>query len=164
MPTRPRLISLICCLVLVDQVSKSWAVVALDDGRTIDILGSLRFALGFNSGIAFSLGQNLGPLVGIVAVAAVTLLWRALTKAESSASAIGLAFIIGGAIGNISDRVFRGDGWLHGKVVDFIDLQWFPIFNVADSAITVGVCVMLMTAVYEIRHQEKISIENDNDQ
>jgi len=163
-PTKTRLFSLICCVVLVDQVSKSWAVAALDEGRTIDILGSLRFALGFNSGIAFGQGQNLGPLVGIVAVAAVALLWRALTKAESSASAIGLASIIGGAIGNISDRVFRGDGWLHGKVVDFIDLQWFPIFNVADSAITVGACVMLMSAVYEFRHQEKISIENENDQ
>ncbi|MFT3854832.1 MAG: signal peptidase II [Ilumatobacteraceae bacterium] len=41
-------------------------------------------------------------------------------------------------MGNLADRLFRGDGWLHGAVIDFIDLQWFPIFNVADAAITIG--------------------------
>ena len=156
--------SLISFIILIDQISKSWAVNALNDGHTIGVIGSLRFALGFNSGFAFSQGQNLGPLVGIFAVIAVTLLWRAMLKAETTWSALGLACIIGGAIGNISDRIFRGDGWMHGKVVDFIDLQWWPIFNVADSAITIGASVMLISAASELFHHEKSSVENEKKQ
>jgi signal peptidase II len=56
----------------------------------------------------------------------------------------GLAGIVAGALGNLADRVFRGDGWLRGKVVDFIDLQWFPVFNVADSCITLGAIAVIV--------------------
>ena len=53
-------------------------------------------------------------------------------------AAFGMGCLIGGAAGNLIDRMFRGDAWLHGSVVDFIDFQWFPIFNVADIAVNVG--------------------------
>lgn len=131
-------------IVLADQWSKSWAVNALADGHTIDLLWTLRFALGFNSGIAFSQAQDLGVVVGIVAIVAVVFLARAAIRATTTLSAHGLTLITAGAIGNLADRAFRGDAWLRGHVVDFIDLQWFPIFNIADSAITVGAGILII--------------------
>jgi signal peptidase II len=144
-------------LVGVDQLTKSWAVSALDNGRTIDIVWTLRFALGFNSGIAFSQAQGLGPVVGIVALVAVVFLVRYMMKATHPLTAYGLAGILAGALGNIADRLFRGDGLLHGKVVDFIDLQWFPVFNVADSCITVGAIVLMISLFLEQSQMRKES-------
>ncbi len=162
MPSSRRLALVIALFVIVDQITKTWAVNALDDGRTIDLVWTLRFALGFNSGFAFSQGQGLGPYIGVVAVGAIVLLSRSMVKATLPATAYGLALILSGAVGNVADRVFRGDGWLHGKVVDFIDLQWFPVFNVADSCITVGACLVLFGLFQEYR-QEKNAPGGDGD-
>ena len=155
MPPVRRLALLIVALVAIDQLTKSWAVSALDDGRTIDIVWTLRFALGFNSGIAFSQAQGLGPVVGVVALIAVFFLLRYMLNATHPLMAYGLAGILAGAIGNIADRLFRGDGFLHGKVVDFIDLQWFPIFNVADSCITVGAVALIISLFIEQSKAQK---------
>jgi signal peptidase II len=143
---------LIGVVVLLDQVTKSWAVSALTNGRVIHVIGSLQFSLGFNSGFAFSQGQGLGPVVGIFAIVAVLLLLRAIRKATTQLSAVALCAIVAGAIGNIADRIFRGEGWLHGRVVDFIDVQWWPVFNVADSSITVGACVLIGAMLMEARN------------
>ena len=139
-------------VVLLDQVTKSWAVSALADGRVIHVVGSLQFSLGFNSGFAFSQGQGMGPLVGFFAIIAVLFLIRAVRKATTQLSALALCAIVAGAIGNIADRIFRGDGWLHGRVVDFIDVQWWPVFNVADSSITVGACALIAAMLMESRN------------
>ena len=139
-------------VVLLDQVTKSWAVSALADGRVIHVIGSLQFSLGFNSGFAFSQGQGMGPLVGIFAIIAVLFLLRAVRKATTQLSAMALCAIVAGALGNIADRIFRGEGWLHGRVVDFIDGQWWPVFNVADSSITVGACALIAAMLMESRN------------
>ena len=131
-------------IVLADQWSKSWAVNALADGRTIDLVWTLRFALGFNSGIAFSQAQDLGAVIGLIAMVAVVMLARAAIRATTALSTYGLTLITAGALGNLSDRVFRGDAWLRGHVVDFIDFQWFPVFNIADSSITVGAGILII--------------------
>jgi signal peptidase II len=161
-PTPRRLASIALVLVIIDQLSKTWAVSALTDGHVINIVGSLRFALGFNSGFAFSQGQSLGPFIGIVALVAIALLMRAMLRAHSALAAYGLSGIVAGAIGNVSDRLFRESGFLHGRVVDFIDLQWFPVFNVADSAITVGACLLIIAMVRESRDhpEQEVSIES----
>lgn len=143
---------LIGLVVLLDQVTKSWAVSALADGRVIHVFGSLQFSLGFNSGFAFSQGQGLGPVVGVFAMIAVLFLLRAIRKATTQMSALALCAIVAGALGNIADRIFRGEGWLHGRVVDFIDVQWWPVFNVADSSITVGACVLIAAMLMESRN------------
>ena len=155
MPPIRRLALLISVLVAIDQLTKSWAVSSLDNGRTIDIIWTLRFALGFNSGIAFSQAQGMGPVVGVVALVAVFFLVRYMLKATHPLMAYGLAGILAGAIGNIADRLFRGDGFLHGKVVDFIDLQWFPVFNVADSCITIGAIVLMISLFLEQSQSRK---------
>ena len=143
---------LIGLVILLDQVTKSWAVSALADGRVIHVIGSLQFSLGFNSGFAFSQGQGMGPLVGIFAIIAVLFLLRAVRKATTQLSAMALCAIVAGALGNIVDRIFRGEGWLHGRVVDFIDVQWWPVFNVADSSITVGACALIAAMLMESRN------------
>lgn len=143
---------LIGLVVLLDQVTKSWAVSALADGRVIHVFGSLQFSLGFNSGFAFSQGQGLGPVIGVFAMIAVLFLLRAIRKATTQMSALALCAIVAGALGNIADRIFRGEGWLHGRVVDFIDVQWWPVFNVADSSITVGACVLIAAMLTESRN------------
>ena len=138
-------------VVVLDQVSKTWALNALDDGRVIDVVWTLRFALGFNSGMAFSKAEGWGPVIGVVATVVLVYLLSTLRRAGSAVSATGLALVIGGASGNLVDRLFRGDAWMRGSVVDFIDLQWWPVFNVADSAITVGAVLLVLGALRESR-------------
>ena len=134
-------------IVLVDQATKTWALNALDGGRTVDVVWTLRFALGFNSGMAFSKAEGWGPVIGVAATGVLVYLLSTLRRAGSAVSAAGLALVIGGAAGNLVDRLFRGDAWMRGSVVDFIDLQWWPVFNVADSAITVGAVLLVLGAL-----------------
>lgn len=134
-------------VVVVDQLTKTWALRALQDGP-IELVWTLQFNLTFNTGAAFSRFPGLGPYIGILAaVVAVGLLWSGRTvPTRTGAVAVGLIF--GGAIGNLIDRAFRaGDGFLGGGVVDFIDVQWYPIFNVADIGVVVG-AVLLVFATW----------------
>ncbi|MFM8948410.1 MAG: signal peptidase II [Acidimicrobiaceae bacterium] len=141
----PKLI--ITAVVIADQASKNWALNYLSEGRTIDLVWTLRFNLVFNSGMAFSQGQGLGRLIGLLAIGVAVWLWLGLRKATSQLSVIGTSMLIGGALGNVVDRMFRGEKWLAGAVVDFIDLQWFPVFNIADSAVTVGAAMLIFASV-----------------
>ena len=142
--TRNRWIVAVCVMVLVaDQVTKAWAVAALDN-RIIDLVWTLRLRLVHNTGIAFSAGRGLGPVLALLAIVIVGVLWSLRWRLWGRWGALGLAAIIGGALGNLADRIFRGAGWGRGAVVDFIDLQWWPIFNIADASITVGLIVVLV--------------------
>ena len=139
-------------VVVADQLSKTWAVNELTDGRIIHVIWTLQFKLGFNSGMAFSQGEGIGPIIGIIALIAVAVLLVSLRRTGSILSSLGVALVCGGAAGNVIDRLFRGDGWLQGAVVDFIDLQWWPVFNIADAAITVGAVLLLIsTFISEFR-------------
>ena len=133
-----------------DQGSKAWALRALDD-RMIDVVWTLRLNLTFNSGMAFGRGRGWGPVIGIVATVVVVGLLVSLRSAGSRISTVAVGLIVGGALGNVADRLFRGDGLLHGSVVDFIDFQWFPVFNVADIAINVGGGLMILGYLFAAR-------------
>ena len=139
-------------VVVLDQLTKHWAVNRLSDGRDIDLIGSLRFHLTFNSGMAFSRGQGLGPIIGIVAVVVVVVLLRSLRREGSLLLDVATGLVIGGALGNVLDRVFRGDGLMDGSVIDFIDVQWWPIFNVADMAVTIGGILLVVSTLLLGRH------------
>ncbi len=137
--TRWRLIAAIAvAIVVADQLTKSWALNALDDGRTIDLIWTLRFNLAFNTGMAFSRGPGLGPLIGIASLVILAVVLVVLRRQTSTPRIVAGSAVVGGALGNIIDRLFRGDAWMRGAVVDFIDLQWWPIFNIADMAIVLG--------------------------
>jgi signal peptidase II len=137
----------IAVVIALDQLTKHWAASELNEGRIIDVVWTLRFALGFNSGFAFSQGQGLGPLIGLVAVGASVWLVRAALKASARWMSYAYALIAGGAIGNVIDRMFREEKWMRGRVVDFIDFQWFPVFNIADTSISIG-AVLLVAGVW----------------
>lgn len=133
-------------IVVVDQLTKSWAVDALVD-RDIDLFWTLRLNLSFNRGMAFGVGNSAGPIIGAVAMLVVVGLLLGIRRQPGRLADLAVGMIIGGAIGNIIDRLFRQEGWLRGGVVDFIDFQWFPIFNVADMGITIGGALLVLSSI-----------------
>ena len=132
-------------VVVADQLTKHWAVNALVD-RDIDVFWTLRFNLSYNTGMAFSQGENLGPIIGVLALVVVVALLLSLKRQPGRLTDISVGLIVGGAIGNVIDRLFRQDAWLRGGVVDFIDFQWFPIFNIADMGVTIGGALLVLAS------------------
>lgn len=129
-------------VVALDQVSKSWALSTLADGP-IDLFWTLRLRLAFNTGAAFSLGTGFPWLFVVLGVLVLCVLGVLAFRARlSRGPAVALGLVAGGAIGNLVDRVVRGHG---GAVVDFIDLQWWPVFNLADASICTGVGLLFLT-------------------
>jgi signal peptidase II len=133
-------------VVAVDHLTK-WLALRELAGRDIDLVGSLRLHLVYNEGAAFGLGSRFTPLVALLAVVVTVGLLGFGRRLVGTVPRIAVACIAGGAIGNLLDRLFRdGDGFMDGAVIDFFDLQWWPVFNVADIAVTVGAVVLALTA------------------
>src|SRR4051794_17783792 len=136
-------------IVLVcDRLTKLWAEHALPDHLRDVIDGILAFRYTTNSGGAFSVGDR-APLV-FAAAAILVCAAIALTsfRARPTAHAVALGLVLGGAAGNLIDRITRGSG-LAGRVVDFIDVHVWPVFNVADASIVVGALLLVFLAVRE---------------
>ncbi|MET0727709.1 MAG: signal peptidase II [Acidimicrobiales bacterium] len=143
---RVAFVGVAAAVVVLDQLSKHWALNALDDGP-IDLAGSLRLRLVFNDGAAFSVGSGRTTWIALVALGASAVIVRLGLRADRRLWALGLGVILGGALGNLLDRLVRdGDGLLGGRVVDFIDLQWWPVFNVADMALWVGIALLVVSS------------------
>ena len=131
-------------IAVLDQLSKAWALRDLADGHIIHVIWTLQFNLTYNRGMAFSRGTGLGPVIGVIALVVVVMLLLSLRRADNSLTRLATGLIIGGAVGNILDRLFRGSGWMRGAVIDFIDFQWWPVFNIADMAIMIGAATMIV--------------------
>lgn len=131
-----------------DRLTKVLAEVHLADRRPIELIpGVLQLNFTENPGGAFSLFTNaqwlfFGATVVISAVIVV-----ASFRVTEILPALALGLVLGGALGNLTDRLVRGDGLFDGTVVDFIDLHVWPVFNLADSAIVVGAGIMLLASV-----------------
>lgn len=131
-------------VVALDQLTKAWAVRNLTENLPQAVVGSvLEWRLSYNSGAAFSLFQGFTPLLAVLAVVIAAFLVRAVRRADDALLVVALSLVLGGALGNLVDRVGRADGFLDGKVVDFIHITHWPTFNVADSAITVGALALI---------------------
>jgi len=157
----PLLIAL--AVVVVDQLTKHWALNALADDHIIEVVWTLQFNLAFNSGMAFSRGQGFGPYIAVAATVVIVWLLISLRGGGTKLGAFGMGCLIGGAAGNLIDRMFRGDAWLRGSVVDFIDLQWFPIFNVADIAVNVGAVALILNSILVSRSDAAEPSDDDGD-
>jgi signal peptidase II len=146
-------------VLLLDQLAKTWALRELAD-EPIDLVWTLRLNLTFNTGAAFSQGEGLGPFIGVAAAAVVIgLLWSG-RAVPNALGAVAMGMILGGAIGNLADRAFReGDGLLGGAVVDFIDFQWFPVFNVADIGVVGGALLLVLATALEGEHEDEPDVE-----
>ena len=141
-------VAIALAVIALDQLTKHWAVTSLGTDREIDLFWTLRLNLAFNNGMAFGQGQGFGPVIAVIATVVIVYLLVSLQTEASTMGTIGMGLLIGGAAGNLIDRLFRGDdGFLQGGVVDFIDLQWFPIFNIADIAINVGAALLILNSI-----------------
>ena len=132
---------------MLDVFTKELALALLEPGRFVPWLGSnVGWQLVFNPGAAF--GLRLPPIIfPIVTLVLIVIIGRALAEGQHPVAVVAQGLVIGGALGNILDRLVRpGDGSLvGGYVVDFVAWGTFPRFNVADSAITVGVVLFILT-------------------
>lgn len=130
-------------VLLVDQLTKSLALAAIDE--PVEIIGDfLRLRIVRNPGAAFGRLTGVGGWLALGAVVITVVLILAIRRADSRGEAWALGLILGGALGNLVDRLFRGSGFADGEVVDFIDFSFWPTFNVADAAITIGVLLALV--------------------
>lgn len=139
-------------VVALDQLTKWWALRTLKDD-IIDV-GIFDFRLIYNTGASFGLGLGYGAIIGIVALlVAIGLILYARTVPRRRSQLL-LGLVAGGAIGNVIDRLFRGnptgtEGFMRGAVVDFIDFRWWPVFNVADVAVVCGAILLVLVGARE---------------
>ena len=135
-----------------DRITKILAEASLPGGPIEVVPGVLTLRFTTNSGGAFSIGQS-APwfFVGVSAVVAVAILATAFRHTSRWVGA-SLGLVLGGALGNLTDRVIRAPGF-RGRVVDFIDLQVWPVFNLADTAIVVGAILLAWTGFRERREE-----------
>ncbi|NUR05807.1 MAG: signal peptidase II [Nocardioidaceae bacterium] len=131
-----------------DVVTKVLAVEHLTGRAPVRLVGDvLTMYLARNPGAAFSTGTSYTIVLTFVAItAALVVLWVS-RRLGSTGWAIGLGFLLAGVLGNLTDRVFRSPGFLHGHVVDFLRLPHWPIFNVADVCINIAAAVIILQAV-----------------
>jgi signal peptidase II len=157
---RPRKVGLLAAIagvvVILDLLSKIIIVATIDPNQPVKVLGGLVYlSLIRNSGAAFSMATGYTWILALVAIVVVVLIIRMAPRLRSTPWAISLGLVLGGAIGNLIDRIFRAPGFLQGHVVDFVSVfgpnaEYFPVFNVADSAITVGGISLVITALLGI--------------
>lgn len=141
-------------ILVIDQLTKTWAKSAFADEPPREIIGSwLRFTYGENPGAAFSIFTGSGRVIALVAIGVIAFLLYLVGRSSHGGEVVALGLILGGALGNLSDRIFRGDGFLDGAVIDWIDWWFIPTFNVADAALNVGVAVLLLATLVVARRQ-----------
>ncbi|WP_281351023.1 signal peptidase II [Microlunatus speluncae] len=135
--------------VTLDVITKTMAVRWLDPGDPVQLLGGLlRLQLVRNPGAAFSLGENFTPVFAVLSacVLAVVVIFLA-RRVGHTGWAVALGLVSAGVAGNLIDRIFREPGVLHGHVVDFLQLPYWPIFNVADMCITGAAILIIVLSV-----------------
>jgi len=133
----------------VDAASKALVVADLTPHRSVILLGGLiTLHLYRNPGAAFGIGPSYTVIYALIEAAVLAAILRLSRRLRSWPWAIALGLLLGGAAGNLADRVFRSPGPLRGFVVDWIKLPYFPpTFNLADSAITIGAAVIVLASV-----------------
>lgn len=145
-PTRRTgvLVAVAAAVVIVDQLTKSWALDALANGRRIHVAWTLELALSFNTGAAFGIGRGLTPFLIVAALVLLVVLIGVGRTVVGLPGAIAIGMVLGGSVGNLVDRLVRSHG---GAVIDFIDLGWWPVFNVADMGISIGAVLLVLFSI-----------------
>jgi signal peptidase II len=137
---------------VVDVITKIIVVATLTPGRQIQVIGTLlSLDLVRNSGAAFSFGPGMTILFTLIAVGVIIFIVRTSRRLRSLAWAVTLGLLLGGAAGNLTDRLLRSPGVFRGEVVDWIQLPHWPVFNVADSCIVCGGILAVVLAARGIR-------------
>jgi signal peptidase II len=135
-------------VLVTDVVSKVVVVATLSDRGPVHVIDDvLELTLTRNPGAAFSIGVGAAAIFTVVAGVVVVIIARTATRLRSVPWALALGLLLGGALGNLVDRVFRSPGPFRGEVVDWIRLPHWPVFNVADAAITVGAVLAVLASL-----------------
>ncbi|MCX5705310.1 MAG: signal peptidase II [Candidatus Omnitrophica bacterium] len=136
---------IVAAIIAFDQLAKYIAAQSLSLNQPICVIkGIFSLTLVHNRGAAFGILKNQVPLFIVTSVVAVLLIYSELkSNRHRKAYSIGLSLILAGALGNLIDRVF------FGYVIDFLDFHFWPVFNVADSAITVGALILGWTLIFK---------------
>lgn len=142
--------AVVAVLVLtVDVLTKQLALGGLSDRPPIELLGGLlTLRLVHNSGAAFGIAAGYTAILSVLAIGVVGTVIFLARRLRSSTWAIAFGLLLGGALGNLSDRFFREPGFLRGHVVDFLELPYWPVFNLADTAVS---CAAVLIVVLSIR-------------
>jgi len=145
----PWVFALAAVVLAADQLSKWWALSALTEGGApISLVGELlQLRLVFNPGAAFSIATGMTWVLTIIVVVVVVVIVRAVRRIGSRGWAVALGLLLGGALGNLGDRLFRDPGFAQGHVVDFIDYAGFFVGNVADIAIVAAAILIALLSV-----------------
>ncbi len=143
------LLAVVAVVVLaLDIATKVLVVAELEGRRTLELLGGqLLIRVSRNPGAAFSFAEGATVVFTAIAITVVVVILRVSRRLGSRGWAVSLGLLLGGASGNLVDRLLRSPGPGRGAVVDFIDFQVFPSFNVADSAITVGAVLAVLLSL-----------------
>lgn len=144
------LLLLVAGLGLIADVVTKVLVVAELEGQRIVELGPLTLRVSRNTGAAFSFAEGKTIVFTAVAIGVILVIARVARRLRSAGWALALGLLLAGATGNLIDRLLRDPGVGRGGVVDFLDLGWWPSFNVADSCITVGGVVAVLMALRNI--------------
>ncbi|KXO87711.1 lipoprotein signal peptidase [Tsukamurella pulmonis] len=142
----PRILLAVVAVVvfLIDLAAKTTVVRHMTYGETIHVLGPFSLHFVKNPGAAFSMATGYTWVLTLIAVAVVAWIVRMGSKLTSLPWALGLGLVLGGALGNLADRIFRAPGVFRGHVIDFFSVgDWFPVFNTADSAISVAAVLLV---------------------
>jgi signal peptidase II len=152
-PRRIRLLLAVAAGIFgADLITKTIMVATLSDRAPIRLLGGLlTLRVLRNSGAAFSIGTSMTAVFTLIAVVVIVSILRTARRLRSLVWAVTLGLLLGGATGNLGDRLFRSPGPLRGHVVDWIELPHWPVFNVADSAIVCGGILAVLIAARGIR-------------
>lgn len=150
---------------LIDLVSKLLVVARLEGHAPIQVIGDvLTFQVIRNPGAAFGMGQALTIVFTLIAASVIVVIWRIARKLHSLPWAVALGLLLGGALGNLTDRLFRGPAVFRGHVVDFISLQHFAVFNLADSAIVCGGVLVVLLSFRGSNPDGTVHRDQDDDQ
>ena len=150
-------------VIVVDQVSKQWALSVLSDGRHTALLGrALGLVLVRNPGAAFSFATGQTWIFALIASLVVAIIIRVSRNLASRSWAVALGLVLGGAVGNLIDRLLREPGFLRGHVIDFIDYGGYFVGNVADIAIVAAAAgiIVLSLGGWEIDGTRAGAVDN----
>ena len=136
---------------LIDLGTKVWAVDVLSSRANVEVIGSfLQLTFVKNPGAAFGIGAGSTIIFTIFALSVLVIITRYATQLTSKGWAVVCGLVLGGILGNLTDRIFREPGFLQGHVIDWIQIPNWPVFNIADSAIVIAALIAIVLTIRDI--------------
>ena len=157
-----RLFSLACLIWAIDFLTKNWALENLDSSSRPVIGTFLQITLLRNPGAAFSMATGFTIVFTTISIAVAIFIARSAARITSAWWAYVAGLVLGGVLGNLTDRIFRAPGFLYGHVIDWIELPHWPIFNVADSAIFIAAGIAILLTIKNISPTSTLQNKSGN--